>query len=700
MALTENELAGLLAGAPNALVGVDPEGRIVFINDRAESLFGWSSADVVGVNIDRLLPQGLPRESAKPEDVAARRRDGSEFAAEVFLGTFAADAGASAIAAIRDMSESDRNRLELEERAELFDQFARSTEVGLFLREGTEPLFMSPKFLRMLGFDPDLPYPTLADVRAMIHPDDAAAATSMMQAADRGEPSRSTEARAIHPDGTIRWFRATNEAITSVSGARRVASVFIDITDLKAAEAATQVALLEAERANVGKTEFLSRMSHELRTPLNAILGFGQLLEMGELEAGHRESVRLIVGAGEHLLELIDEVLDIARVEQGEMRLSLEPVLVGEVTTEAVEMLRPLARRRGIRIVDDGLGGDVYVRADRQRLKQVIVNLLANAVKYNRDGGEVRIESARSGDHAFRLTVSDTGIGIAEDDLGRLFQPFERLSADRAETEGTGLGLALTRHLVEVMDGTIGLTSRLGEGSVFWVEFPIAEAPEEQLAVELTQAPKLPIPSSSRRSTVLYVEDNLSNVRLVQEIMGLRPGVVLKVATHGRVAVEMALEHRPDLILLDLNLPDIPGSDVLRELKSDDRTAAIPVVIVSADATLDQPKRLLAQGASEYVTKPFDIPRLLSLIDHLGAGSDEPALVEAPAEPPVQPLAVLEFVHDLNNLLGVIKVSHDLLVLDAVDAAQVSRLAMIGDAAESALVLTRDLTVSALAAER
>jgi PAS domain S-box-containing protein len=698
MALTESELAALLAGAPNALVGVGPDGRIVFVNNRAESLFGWSSADLLGLKIESLLPNGLPSASSVPEDVAGRRRDGSEFVAEVFLGTFAADAGASAIASIRDTSDSDRTRLELEERAELFEQFARSTEVGLFLREGTEPLFMSPRFLRMLGFDPDLPDPTLAEVRAMIHPDDAAAATAMIAAADRGERSRPTEARTVHPDGTIRWFRATNEPITSASGARRVASIFIDISDLKAAEAATQEARLEAERANVGKTEFLSRMSHELRTPLNAILGFGQLLEMSDLDAGHRESVRHIVGAGEHLLELIDEVLDIARVEQGEMRLSLEPVLVGEVTTEALEMLRPLARRRGIRIVDDGRGRDVYVRADRQRLKQVVVNLLANAVKYNRDGGELRIENAPSGG-GFRIGVSDTGIGIAEDDLGRLFQPFERLAADRSETEGTGLGLALTRHLVTVMGGAIGVSSRLGEGSTFWIEFPLAEAPAHQLSAELARAPNSTVRPSSLRSTVLYVEDNPSNVRLVEEIIRLRPGVVLRVATQGSLAIELALEHRPDVILLDLNLPDMPGAEVLRLLKADERTSEIPVVVVSADATADQPKRLLAQGASDYVSKPFDIPRLLSLIDHLGSSRDETVQVGTPAPLPEQPFRMGEFVHDLNNLLAVIKVSHDLLVLDAVDPAQLNRLAMIGDAAESALDLTRQLTAAGPPAE-
>ncbi len=595
----------------------------------------------------------------------------------------------------------------VERAAELFEQFANSTEVGLFLREGEEPLYMSPKFLRMVGFDPDQRYPTLLELRSMIHPDDRAIAASSIAAADRGETPLPTEIRVPNVDGTTRWLRASNRPIVRPDGSFRVASLFIDITDLKEAELAAHDALLEAERANAAKTEFLSRMSHELRTPLNAILGFGQLLEMRELDSDDGDSVRHIVQAGKHLLGLIDEVLDISRMEQGALRLSLEPVSVTEVVDEVVKMIRPLAEDKAVEIVDDSVGRDVYVRADRQRLKQVIVNLLMNAVKYNRDGGQVRIDHGSSERGRFRLTITDTGIGIAEEHLHRLFQPFDRLSAEGSQIEGTGLGLALTRRLMTAMEGRIGVTSSLGEGSSFWIELPLTAAPEIIPGTDPIDVLSGVAPPADHRATVLYVEDNLSNVRLVEQILALRKGVTLKVAMEGQNVIQMAEAHAPDLILLDLNLPDISGAEVLRRLKLNERTAAIPVVVVSADATADQPKRLIALGATDYVTKPFDIPRLLAVIDGLGGPENEkasqsaippsatlvePSEVEPTVESELGGAGMSKVVHDLNNSLGVIKLSQSLLTMHVTDPIQASRLTMIGDAADRAIALTSELS--------
>ncbi len=372
----------------------------------------------------------------------------------------------------------------------------------------------------------------------------------------------------------------------------------------------------ELVRANRAKSEFLSRMSHELRTPLNAILGFGQLLEMDQLSAEQHNGAHHIVSAGKHLLGLINEILDISQVETGALRFSMEPVNVPAVTDEAIGMVRPLADHRNIHLLVDPRVADAHVLADHQRLKQVLVNLLANAVKYNREGGEVRVGTVLLETGRIRLAISDTGYGITENDLQRLFEPFQRLDTAQPPVEGTGLGLALSKQLVTAMHGQIGVTSRLGVGSTFFVELPVADPPSGMASVEAADGGDAAPPVASASTTVLYVEDNPSNVKLVEKVLARRPAVSLIVAMQGRPAIRLAVEHLPDLILLDLHLPDISGDNVLHELKSDPRTARIPVVMLSADATPGRLEQLVKSGgATGFLTKPFDVARLLDLVD-------------------------------------------------------------------------------------
>jgi PAS domain S-box-containing protein len=387
-----------------------------------------------------------------------------------------------------------------------------------------------------------------------------------------------------------------------------------DITERKIAEDEIRRARNEAERANLAKTEFLSRMSHELRTPLNAILGFSQLLEMDALDASQRESVGYIGQAGRHLLALINEILDISRIESGQLSFSSEPVLVDELLAEVLSLVRPLAVDRGIEI--DEIAGDpgCHVLADRQRLEQVLINLVSNAVKYNRDKGRIAVRwSAAAGDR-LRISVEDTGFGIAPEHLERLFRPFDRIGAELGGVEGTGIGLALSKGLVDAMGGSIGVDSRLDAGSTFWVELPRAEGPLERLV--RTQPGGEPEASSEARSQViLQVEDNVSNLRLVQEIVARQPGLTLLTAKTGREGIALARTNRPDLILLDLHLPDISGREVLRELRTAPETSPIPVVILSADATPGQVARLMEAGAFGYLTKPLDVSAFLRMID-------------------------------------------------------------------------------------
>jgi PAS domain S-box-containing protein len=393
--------------------------------------------------------------------------------------------------------------------------------------------------------------------------------------------------------------------------------VSIDITEQRLANEQVRLAKLEAERASRAKSDFLSRMSHDLRTPLNAILGFAQILEMDRLTDDQAEAVQQILRGGVHLLELINEVLDIARIEAGQLSLSPEPVAVGEVVKHVVDMVRPLGKARLISVqADVGSAAGLHARADRQRLKQILVNLVSNAVKYNRDEGHVRVSCVLDRG-TVRILVTDTGPGIAPDKRALLFQPFERLGAEQSAVEGTGLGLAVSKGLTEAMAGRIGFESTVNVGTTFWIELPyVASAAPRLVEVQPVAAGR----PEAASGTVLYVEDNLSNVRLLERLLARRPGVDLVTAATGEAALRMIRERHPDLILLDLHLPDMSGEEVLRRIWAAPTTRPIPVAVLSADATPRQQQRLLAAGAVAYLTKPLDVAALLLIVDERLAG--------------------------------------------------------------------------------
>jgi len=389
-----------------------------------------------------------------------------------------------------------------------------------------------------------------------------------------------------------------------------------DITDRKHANDAIEAARVEADRANRAKTEFLSRMSHELRTPLNAILGFSQLLEMDELNADQRENVAYISQAGRHLLELINEVLDISRIESGQISISREPVAVDEVVHEVATLVRPLADARGVTVEVVAIEPGAFVLADRQRLNQVLLNLLSNAVKYNREGGSIRVETRPADDGMLRITVADTGFGIPPEYHDRLFRPFDRLGADRSSVEGTGMGLALSKGLVEAMAGSIGVESTVGVGSSFWVELAMAES---QLARYERTTDAAGAAAREASLVILQIDDNVSNVRLVERIVARRPGTELLSAGRGQLGLELARHHRPGLILLDLHLPDMAGDEVLGQLRADPATCDLPVVVLSADAERGRRDQLIAGGAFGYLDKPLDVGDFLAIVDRLAA---------------------------------------------------------------------------------
>jgi signal transduction histidine kinase/CheY-like chemotaxis protein len=376
------------------------------------------------------------------------------------------------------------------------------------------------------------------------------------------------------------------------------------------AQEAVRFAREQAQRANEAKSRFLSHMSHEMRTPLAAIMGFADLLATrGDLGERQRVWTGNIRQGGEHLLALVNELLEIARIEAGKMTLAIEPVDVESAVDEVLQLAAPLAAERGVRFAPVIAASTQRALADPLRIRQVLLNLVSNAIKYNREGGEVRIRIDDGVDGTVRIAVADTGLGMTSETLAQLFRPFERLGAEQGPVPGSGLGLTVTKGLVEAMQGRLDVHSEVGSGTTFSLSLPI----EDRAAAQ---------PLSSSRPAVegdvLYIEDNRTNLQIVDSILtDLRPGIDLRTATTGASGADLAEQRRPDLLLLDLNLPDMKGEEVLRRLRARIETADVPILVLSADSTSRNITRLLHTGADAYLTKPLEIPQFLETIDRL-----------------------------------------------------------------------------------
>ena len=387
-------------------------------------------------------------------------------------------------------------------------------------------------------------------------------------------------------------------------------------------ESKSNAARQEAETANRAKSEFLASMSHELRTPLNAILGFSQLLRNDdELSAQQRDFAGEVVTAGKHLLSLVNEVLDLSRIERGYVDLSIEPVSCADILSESVKMIKPFAEKHRIRLETEP-PVELHIQADQVRVKQVLLNLLSNAVKYNRAGGSVAVACSRR-DDTVRISVTDTGEGIPEERTGELFANFSRLGREGGTIKGSGIGLALSRRLVELMDGTIGVESVVGEGSTFWIELPLSEesgrSPEGKAGAPGSEAGARV--AGETQTTVLYIDDNPAATRLMERVLAGHGGYRLISAHTGSLGVELAAVERPQVILVDINLPGINGYEVLRRVRGSEWGAQVPVIAMSADAMEGAVKRGEAAGFAAYITKPVDIRGFLATLDGITGGS-------------------------------------------------------------------------------
>jgi PAS domain S-box-containing protein len=424
----------------------------------------------------------------------------------------------------------------------------------------------------------------------------------------------------VRKDGSRFWASVLLTALVGEHGELRgFAKVTRDLTERRAQSQEHERLQLQAEAASRAKTEFLSRMSHELRTPLNAVLGFAQLLGLDALRPQQREAVDQIQRAGELLLALIEEVLDISMIESDRLALSLEPIQLDALVRQCLQIIAPMAAEHGIQIVaPPHQHTEGYAVADQQRLKQALLNLLSNAVKYNSPHGTMWVTLAIEDDRAV-ISVGDSGRGIDPESIERLFTPFERLGAESGDVAGTGLGLSLSKRLVELMGGSLTVESEVGRGSIFHIILESTAAPAFEDEPALAGTTRADV-----TATVLYIEDNLANLRLVERILAHVGSVEVISAMQGKLGLEFARAHRPDMILLDLHLPDMTGEDVAAALKRDPETRDIPIVILTAAAHASQRRRLLDLGVHAYLTKPFNVAEMLTIVEQIIGGHRPP----------------------------------------------------------------------------
>jgi PAS domain S-box-containing protein len=446
----------------------------------------------------------------------------------------------------------------------------------------------------------------------------------------RGTPQRDLDAAAaegryevegwrVRKDGSLFWANVVFTAIRDAAGQPRgFAKLTRDLTERRLVEQTLTLAKGAAEKANLAKSEFLSSMSHELRSPLNAILGFAQLMESDVTPAtpSQKASIDEILRAGWYLLELINEILDLAQIESGKLSLSPEPTSLAEVMLECQAMIEPQAQQHGIRMTFPQFDVPCFVAADRTRLKQVLINLLSNATKYNKAGGSVVVDLSGSTPERIRINVRDTGAGLAPEKLAQLFQPFNRLGQEHGAEQGTGIGLVMSKRLVELMGGVLGVESSVGSGSVFWCELDAAAAPEiEAKPAELALAEGMQPESGVPLRTLLYVEDNPANLKLVEQLIARRPTLRLLTAVDSNQGIQLARAQQPDVILMDINLPGISGIEAMKILRDDPTTAHIPIVALSANAMPRDVAKGLEAGFFSYLTKPIKVPEFMAALD-------------------------------------------------------------------------------------
>ena len=523
---------------------------------------------------------------------------------------------------ITEQKRSEQLRLLTQER---FKEAERIAHLGYWALDAkTRVLQWSDELYNILGVDRGVERPDLEMFLALLHPADRPLMERNMEMLFRTGEVPDMEFRILRQDGSPRTLASASKMLRDSEGEISYFGVVQDISDGKLQQQMLIDAKEEAERANRTKSEFLSSMSHELRTPMNAILGFTQLLQLdSSLTAKHKQAIEEIHRAGNHLLELINDVLDLSQIESQRLELLIEEISLASIIDETETLIAPIANRRQIKLQRADLNfNDEPVLADRTRVRQVLLNLLSNAVKYNRQQGTITISCKVVDGERVRVSVIDTGYGMDEQKLRALFVPFQRMGAEKTDVEGTGIGLVIARKLVELMGGSIAVTSVPGQGSTFSFELPIGLGSEELREARQPELANLPGQLLRKRQVrILYVEDNPANLRLVENILSQYEGVEMFSAPEPQLGLELALAHLPDVILLDINLPGMDGYRVMKKLREHGSTTSIPVVAISANAMPRDVERGRQAGFYEYLTKPINVMNLMTVLEDAIGGA-------------------------------------------------------------------------------
>lgn len=647
-ALSNENFAELFDAAPDGIVVVSEHGIIEFANKRTEDMFGWPRGELIGQPIEQLVPDRLhgthvgdrSRYIASPttrpmgsgRELLARRRDGSELPVEISLSPLVTEGGLLVSSIIRDVSE--RRRLESEARrtSDHLRSAVESIQDAFALFDAGDRLVLCNSTYREI-FGRSLQGAIMG--RGYVEILDAALADVFEHDADARRALRERclayHARLDTPlDVTTSTGRSLRISERRTPEGGTVVLVW-DLTDDARREEELRRMREMAEAASLAKSEFLSSMSHELRTPLNAVLGFAQLLRRDKkqpLDERQRGMLEHIIKGGEHLLRLIDDVLDLARIEAGRVTISTEPVGVPEVLAEVTTTLGPLAERNGVTLVVEptpATAGEIL--ADRTRFTQILVNYGSNAIKYGRPGGTVRFHATAPSAGYVRVAVSDDGIGIPQEKHDRIFQPFQRAGQETGPIEGTGIGLAITKRLAELMGGEVGFESAVGRGSVFWVELPGLEHhhAKPKKTIDHAENGVTLADAASPRVVVVYIEDNPANVAFMEQLLGEFERVELLTAPSAELGIELVRRVRPNVVIMDINLPGMSGFDATRQLTTWPETRGIPIIGLSAAAMPRDRKQAEEAGLYRYLTKPVDVDALVSVLEEV--------LVPSPPEP-------------------------------------------------------------------
>jgi PAS domain S-box-containing protein len=651
--ISEEKLAVTINSIGDAVIVTDDKGNLTMFNPLAEKLTGWSKAEAIGLPVSDVF-HILNQETRQPKAIPILEtlehgtiqgmanhtvlisRNGSESSIADSCAPIRNKTGkmVGTVMVFRDVSKEYATQRQLSDSAAIIEAILNSVVDGIITFHARDGIIktVNPSAERMFGYD----------------------ATELI---GKNFSILIPELDQNKRDGTLSDYKASKEAIATghgrevigwgkgniafpveiavnemwLGGIRFFSCILRDITlrklveenqiktdaELKHKNAELELATILAEKANLAKSDFLSNMSHELRTPLGAILGFAQLIESGKPTPTpkQKKSIDQILKAGWYLLDLINEILDLALIESGKMSISLEPVSLAEVMRECQAMIEPQALKRDININFSQFDGPYFVKADHTRIKQILINLLSNAIKYNKVGGDVNITHTLTNHDCIRISIQDTGAGLSADLIAQLFQPFNRLGKNAKDEVGTGIGLVVCKRLIDLMGGKIGIKSKVGEGSVFWIELNLII--DTQLTHQDQDQDQETILYDEKRPlfSLLYVEDNPANLMLVEDIIARRNDITLLSAIDAKQGINMARTLLPDLILMDINLPGISGLDAMKILSKDAKTAHIPVIALSANAIPHDIEKGLQAGFFRYLTKPIRVIEFMKTLD-------------------------------------------------------------------------------------